>query len=130
MRQIAEQIGAGNDGRLDGGPITGGGFVNWADRLRDVERVLEDPELRNELASVRERVAAMRAEFRESGRRPSEEVLKHNIVKPLSEVRVWLRQELARRETPEGLVPLDRDPVPETFSELVRQYYENLGTTR
>lgn len=130
LRQIAEQIGAGNDGRLDGGPITGGGFVNWADRLRDVERVLEDPELRNELASVRERVAAMRAEFRESGRRPSEEVLKHNIVKPLSEVRVWLRQELARRETPEGLVPLDRDPVPETFSELVRQYYENLGTTR
>lgn len=130
LRQIVEQLGNSSGGGLDGGPITGGGFVDWSDRLRDVERVLDDPELRNELASVRERVAALRAEFRESGRRPSGEVLKHNIVTPLSDVRVWLRQELARRDNPSGLVPLDRDPVPENFSELVRKYYENLGTAQ
>ena len=26
-----------------------------------------------------------------------------------------------------GVVPLDRDPVPTKFSELVRRYYEQLG---
>jgi len=51
-------------------------------------------------------------------------------VTPLGEVRVWLRQELARRDNPGGLVPLDRDPVPENFSELVRKYYETLGTAQ
>jgi hypothetical protein len=45
-------------------------------------------------------------------------------------VRAWLREELARHENIRSLVPLDRDPVPEAYSELVRKYYENLGSAQ
>jgi hypothetical protein len=43
-------------------------------------------------------------------------------------VRTWLQQELARREGSDSLVPLDHDPVPDRYSDLVRRYYENLGS--
>jgi hypothetical protein len=45
----------------------------------------------------------------------------------MTEVRAWLRDELARRNDANSLVPLDHDPVPEHYSDLVRQYYEKLG---
>ena len=34
---------------------------------------------------------------------------------------------LCKRESKEALVPIDRDPVPVRYSELVRRYYEELG---
>jgi hypothetical protein len=49
------------------------------------------------------------------------------VLKPLVEVRDQLAEELARREPHENLVPIDRDPVPGRYSELVRRYYEELG---
>ncbi len=127
LREIAEQL--GRDGGLaNGGPITGGDYLNWSDRLRDVEQVLDQPDLRNQLATVRERVGALRTDFRENGRAPSGEVLRNQVVAPLAQVRVWLQRELELRENPQGMVPLDRDPVPENYSELVRRYYEKLGS--
>ena len=50
-----------------------------------------------------------------------------NNVKPLVEVRERISEELAKIESKENIVPIDRDPVPERYSELVRAYYENLG---
>ena len=38
------------------------------------------------------------------------------------------QKELARREKPDSLVPIDRDPVPQKFTDLVKRYYEKLGT--
>jgi hypothetical protein len=35
-----------------------------------------------------------------------------------------------RRESPDALVPIDRDPVPPQFAEGVRRYYERLGSGR
>jgi hypothetical protein len=49
---------------------------------------------------------------------------------PLEQVRVWVQEELARQENAASLVPLDRDPVPENYSTLVRQYYEKLGSAQ
>jgi len=46
----------------------------------------------------------------------------------LAEIRDRVAEELARREKPDSIVPIDRDPVPTRFSELVRRYYEKLGT--
>ena len=43
------------------------------------------------------------------------------------ELRARVAEELARRESKEALVPIDRDPVPTRYSELVRRYYEELG---
>ena len=36
-------------------------------------------------------------------------------------------EELARRQSQDALVPIDRDPVPTKFTDLVRKYYEKLG---
>ena len=48
-------------------------------------------------------------------------------MKPLTEVRDRIAEELARRESRQALVPIDRDPVPNRYSDLVRRYYEQLG---
>jgi hypothetical protein len=131
MRQWVQQLGGNNAGGDDrGGPITGGNFANWSDRLRDVERVLDPQDLRNQVATVRERAGALRAEYRQRGQLPRPGMLETQIVAPLSQVRVWLREELARQENANNLVPLDRDPVPENYSELVRKYYEKLGSAK
>ena len=95
--------------------------------MRDVEQVVEPADLRNQLATVRERVSAMRAEFRQSQRQPDVNVVREQIIAPLTQVRVWLQDELARRENSDSLVPLDRDPVPDKYTELVREYYRKLG---
>jgi hypothetical protein len=54
--------------------------------------------------------------------------VKEQISGPLFEVRNRVAEELARREKSDSLVPIDRDPVPTKYSELVRRYYEKLGS--
>ncbi|HEY2082205.1 MAG TPA: hypothetical protein VGI88_05430 [Verrucomicrobiae bacterium] len=133
LSQLARQLVGGTydaDSGGIGGPITGGEYMNWADRLRDVEQVVDSPDLRYQLATVRERVGALRQQFRQSGRRPDEKVVREQIVVPMTQVRVWLQQELARQQNANSLVPLDRDPVPDNYSELVRKYYEKLGSAQ
>jgi hypothetical protein len=49
------------------------------------------------------------------------------IMKPLVEVRNRVAEELARRDSKDSLAPIDRDPVPNRYSESVRRYYEELG---
>jgi hypothetical protein len=52
------------------------------------------------------------------------------IGKPLAELRDAVAQELARRESNEALVPLDREAVPPQYADQVRKYYERLGSGR
>jgi hypothetical protein len=109
------------------GPITGADFANWADRLREVEELVEFPDLRSRLALARERARQLRLEFRRERQKPDWAVLRLEVLAPLVEVRDQIAEELARRGPREQLVPADRDPVPARFSELVRRYYEELG---
>ena len=119
------------DGRLrPSGPLTGEDFVNWADRLRDVEEMIEDPTLRNEVAQARERARLLRQAYRQDHKKPDWAVVQLQILKPLVDVRDQIADELARRDSREALVPVDRDPVPEKYTDLVRKYYENLGTKK
>jgi hypothetical protein len=108
-------------------PFSAADFANWADRMRDVEQVVDSVELRNRLATVRERVAAFRAEYRlhAACRRRCRKVQVQ--VQPMTEIRVQIQEDLARLENARSLVPLDHDPVPDNYSELVRKYYEKLG---
>lgn len=110
-----------------GGPITGEDFARWADRLREVEELVEFPDLRGRLAVARERARQLRQEYRRELKKPDWAVLRLEVLRPLVEVRDQIAEELARREPREQLVPVDRDPVPARFSELVRRYYEELG---
>jgi hypothetical protein len=127
LRQLLQQAGSDGGGVSSAGPILGGGFANWADRMRDVEQVVDSVELRNRLATVRERVAGLRAEYRLHGRKPPAEIVRFQVVQPMTDIRVELQEDLARLENARSLVPLDHDPVPDNYSELVRKYYEKLG---
>jgi hypothetical protein len=116
-------------GSLGNGPITGSSeeFVDWEERLRTIEALLDSPEARGRLAAAREQAEQMRAEYRRHATPPQWGDVETGVAAPLDQVRTWLRQEIARREDPTALQPVDRDPVPERFEESVRKYYEALG---
>jgi hypothetical protein len=109
------------------GPITGEDFGPWSDGLREVEELLDAPGFRNDVARARERARQMRQEYRREGKKPDWANVRLQVLKPLVEVSRQITEELARRGPREDLVPIDRDPVPGRYSELVRRYYEELG---
>lgn len=129
-RRDADQLLEGFAGQPDamGGPITGEGFREWSDRMRDVEELLEDPALRAEAARIRDRVRGVRDEFKRHSREPDWTKLKGLVAEPIVELRDRIAEEVRRRESPDSLVPIDRDPVPPQFAEGVRRYYERLGS--
>jgi hypothetical protein len=111
-----------------GGPITGEGFRQWSDRMRDVEELLENPDLRAEAARIRDRVRGAREEFKRHAKEPDWKQLETLVADPIRELRDRIAEEVRRRESPDALVPIDRDPVPPQFAEGVRRYYERLGS--
>ena len=121
------ETGRGGGNPYGGEVITGENFVPWSDRLREVEEMVELPSLQNQIATARERARLMRQEYRRNRETPDWKTVQSNVVKPLIEVRDQIAEELARRGSRENLVPIDRDPVPNRYSELVRKYYEELG---
>jgi len=108
-------------------PITGEDFAGWSDRLREVEELIDDSGMRDDVAKARDRARGFRQEFKRERKKPDWAVLQLQVMKPLTEVRQKLADELARRESRDARVPLDRDPVPNRYSDLVRRYYEELG---
>lgn len=126
--QTAWNIGNENDSAGGNeGPLTGQNFTQFSDRLREVEEMIDVRDLQNEVAAVRDRARAIRAEFKQNGKEPQWEFVQLQIEKPLAEIQRQVGEELARRLSREAVVPIDRDPVPQQYSELVRRYYETLG---
>jgi hypothetical protein len=111
-----------------GGPITGEGFREWSDRMRDVEELLEDPALRADAARIRDRVRGTREEFKRHSKEPDWTKMKGLVADPIRELRDRIAEEVRRRESPDSLVPIDRDPVPPRFAEGLRRYFERLGS--
>jgi hypothetical protein len=60
-------------------------------------------------------------------KKPDWATVQLQIVNPLVEVRARIGEELARRDSKDALVPIDRDPVPSRYADSVRRYYEELG---
>jgi hypothetical protein len=116
--------GGQNDHR---GPLTGETYRDWSERLGNVEEMVDNPELRSEIARIRDRARNIRSELKRHAASPQWPLVQTQIIAPLNEVRTRVAEELARRQSTEALVPIDRDPVPNKFSELVRRYYEKLG---
>jgi hypothetical protein len=125
FRNLLDRVGGFNSG-----PLTGGEFRQFADGLRDVEEMLNDPQLRAEAARIRDRASAVRAEFKRHSKEPNWDLVRETISKPLTELRQHLAEELLKQQSKDALVPLDRDPVPPKYSEQVRRYYERLGSGR
>lgn len=108
-------------------PITGEGYDRWADRLRTVEQLLEQPDLRNDAAQVLDNARAMRVEANRNNAPPQVDHLEARITRPLMELRDRVVEELARQNADDPTVPIDRDPVPPEYQDLVRRYYTELG---
>jgi hypothetical protein len=89
--------------------------------------MLGEPDLRNEAARVRDRARTVRAEFVRHGMEPQWDLVRTQIMQPLDELRQDLADRLAQLETDRSLVPIDRDPVPDRYTEQVRRYFETLG---
>jgi hypothetical protein len=117
-------------GGARGGPIREEGFREWYDRMRATEDLLDDPKLRAEAARIRDRVRTTREEFKRHAKEPDWKQLQEMVAKPLNELRDRVAEEVRKRDTPDALVPIDRDPVPPEFVDGVRRYYERLGSGR
>lgn len=116
-------------GQRQAAPLTGEGFREWSDRLRDVEQMIEDPKLRAEATRIRERAREIRGEMKRHSQPPQWDEVEEIIAKPLRELKTNVAQELLRRSADRhAIVPIDRDPVPDRYGEAVRRYYENLGS--
>lgn len=110
------------------GPLTGERFREWSDRLRDVEEMVSDPDLRAEAARIRERARAVRAESKRHSTPPNWDLVRDQLLHPLAELENRVSEEVLKRTSKKALVPLDRDPVPPEYSEKTRKYYERLGS--
>ena len=95
--------------------------------MRDVEEMVDVPDLRTDVARIRDRARALRIDYKKLGKKPDWAVVRTQISTPLAELRSRVGEELARRESKDALVPIDRDPVPAKFAEAVKRYYEKLG---
>jgi hypothetical protein len=126
LEQLFNRDGGGLGG--PGGPITGEDFRSWADRLRDVEEMLEDPELRSEAARILDRAEDARVDYKRHSKEPDWTKLQDLVSQPLVELSRRIDEEIRRLESPDALVPIDRDPVPPEYAEQVRRYYERLGS--
>lgn len=122
-----ESGGTDAQGRFTSGPLTGLDYRDWSERLANVEDLVEVPDLKEDLARIRDRVRNLRIEFKRHGRPPEWDLVRTQVSSPLAEVRQRIDEEIARRQSPDALVPIDRDPVPERYQEVVRRYYEELG---
>jgi hypothetical protein len=108
-------------------PFTGDGYDRWADRLRNVEELLNQPELRNEAAKVLDNAREMKINHDRNDLAPQADHLQLRILTPLVELRDRVAEELAKRDAKNPTVPIDRDPVPPAFRDLVKRYYQELG---
>lgn len=107
--------------------FTGDGYDRWSDRLRNVEELLNDPELRNEAAKILDRARELRIDLKRSNEAPQVAHLNQRITAPLIELRDRVVEELSKKDAGKNLAPVDRDPVPAEFRELVKRYYQELG---
>ncbi len=120
--------GAEQEGRAGpANPITGQGFNEFSDQLREAEELVTDPKLRADIARVREMARSMRSDFKRHSKAPEWESVRLQVLQPLAEIERRIAEEIARQQSPDSLVPLDKDPVPDRYSELVRRYYERLS---
>ena len=120
---------AGGGGGLESSaPLMGEDYAQWTDRLRDIEELVRDPELKAQAARVREAARDFRKEYKRHSKEPQWELVKKMISNPLQELQRRVQEELVRKTAKENeLVPLDRDPVPDRFRSELDSYFERLG---
>jgi hypothetical protein len=110
------------------GPITGEDFRNWSEGMREVEDMLDDPELASEAARIRDRAEQTRVDFVRRAKTPDWDKVVEMVADPLVELQTRIQEEIRRKESPDALAPIERDAAPAEFAEEVRLYYQRLGS--
>jgi hypothetical protein len=95
-----------------------------------VEQLIDDPNLRQQVANARAQADDLRRAFNRTSNPPQWGDVNSNVLTPLNQVRIELAKELARRLQPDSLQPADRDPVPPKFAGSVSSYFEALGAAK
>ena len=101
--------------------------MEWSDRLRDVEEMVADPEMRAEAARIRDEARSIRQEIKRHSRPPNWDLIKLKVIEPLVELQDRVHEELVRRGGKDMRIPIDRDPVPAEYESAVKKYFEQLG---
>ena len=109
------------------GPLSGDSYSDWSNRLQNVEEMLPTSQLRAQAAAIRDRARQERVNIKRHSKQPDWQLVRTSIYGPLIELEAQIAEELARRDPDRKLVPIDRDPVPEQYSEFVKSYYEELS---
>lgn len=102
-------------------------FLEWTDRLVNLEAIVELPSSRAALSRARRAARELRVEYRESKTRPQPELVISQVLGPLLEARSEIDRALSDLQRTDPLAPVERDAVPEAYAEVVRRYYEELG---
>ena len=56
--------------------------------------------------------------------------MKSQLLDEMTTLQKRINQELLKKSSDRSMVPIDREPVPEEFDDLVKRYYELLGQSR
>lgn len=120
----------GGSASRNAAPLTGEDYRGWSNRLREVEEILDDDELRNQAARVRDRARSIRAEFRRHGKEPEWDLVQSELLDDMLDLQRRIQQQLSGMQSERSMAPIDREPVPEAYNEVVRRYYELLGQSR
>jgi len=99
----------------------------WLEGLRQVELLLPQQDLQDQAAAIIETLIAAGRDQTRHGKPPQWDFLAGLIKGPLTELRRQVGYELSRLQPGQELGPIDRDPVPDRYAELVRRYFETLG---
>ncbi len=130
LNDLGNLFGGGGPGGPEDrrGPITGEDFRAWSEGMREVEDMLDDPDLAAEAARIRDRAEQARVDYVRHAKTPDWSRMVELVAEPLAELRAEIAAEIRRKESPDSLVPIDRDTAPDDFAEAVRRYYQRLGS--
>ncbi len=108
----------------------GGNFTAWSDALREVEESVRDPEMRAKASQIRQAAREIYRDAKRHSKVPQWDLVKEMVSKPLAQLKEEVQIELLRQSADRNaVVPIDRDPVPDSFEEQQRRYYENLSSS-
>ncbi len=104
------------------------GYQDWIENLRDAESLLpEGTELRADVVRLRERVEAMRRDWRARSLAPRFDLFLEMAARPLADTAEDLHKEIQRLLNEKEFLAQDEGNVPERYREPVADYFKRLS---
>jgi hypothetical protein len=104
------------------------GYQEWIENLRDAESLLpEGTPLRTDVIRLRERVEAMRRDWRARSLAPRFDLFLEMAARPLADTTEHLHREIERLLNQKEFLAQDEGEVPERYREPVAEYFKRLS---